>query len=195
MGFRVAEGSPRDAPTQVRPNAEADPSGTTGEMSAVSSEEALPDPRSDRQSVGPSSERHHGCLPGSTSAARDRSPARDRSDRAIRDAPAAVGAVGEDLEPGRGELHRVRWAYARAETAEYANLRVDDDHRAYAPMGRRERSAESAVVTARGWRARDATRGRAPRTRSARTSPGPERGGFRGASGCRRGSAGSPVRG
>ena len=61
-------------------------------------------------------------------ATRHGTTTRNGPDRAIRDAPAAVGAVRMDHELGRRELHRVGRADGRAESAEDAGVSVDDDH-------------------------------------------------------------------
>jgi hypothetical protein len=54
--------------------------------------------------------------------------ARDGPNGAVRDAPAAVGTMVQDLELGRRELHSIRGTDPGAEPAEYTNVGVDVDH-------------------------------------------------------------------
>ena len=53
---------------------------------------------------------------------------RERPDRAVGNAPTAIRAMREDVEPRQGQLESIGRADSRAEAAKNANVPIDLDH-------------------------------------------------------------------
>lgn len=99
----------------------------------------------------------------------------NRPDRAVGDAPAAIGAVRVHDEPVGSEFEGVRRTDRRTEPAEHANVGIDGDH--FVPPARGEGTAlarfgptlandepGNRTLTRRGGESRGATPGPAPQT-------------------------------